>query len=403
MSDAHAEPTPPYVALLVDPDPAWRQRSANAVGAYTATLEAPSLDAAREMLLEQPVNIAVFGPNSEATVSVHIAPLLRTRPDLGVLLITDDLDIDGMRDALRAGVRDVLPATTNPDELQQAVGRLTDVVQPLPAFPTQAAPPPPPTQHAAPPKRERGRLVMVCSAKGGTGVSSVAVNLAAALAATGRSVTLCDADPVFGDLPLLLGMKTRPELEPGELPKKLQPDEVVADLEVHGPTGVQLFTMFRAPMPLNDLPRDLVMAVFEGLQSVSDITVVDMPAPLVNVAEYLTVADEVFFVACTDVASLKNLRLANTLMNNAGLPIDKAWMVLNRIRNYADFEPAGYKQIVGLPVVCAIPDSTSLIAAYDDAEVLVHTTPRDLASRAFTKFAQDLAGRFDQIDAGATP
>jgi len=400
VSDASQAPTPPYVAVIVDPDPAWRQRSVQAISAYTATEEATDLEDARARLNAKPANIMVFGPNTEVTVGAHIAPLLRQRPDLGVLLVMDTLDIDGLRDALRAGVREVLPAQTDSEELQQAVGRLTDVVQPLPAYPAPAPPPPP---KRAPAKRGHGRLVMVCSAKGGTGVSSVAVNLAAALADTGRTVSLCDADPVFGDLPLLLGMKARSELELGELPKKLQPEEVVEELTVHEPTGVEVFTMYRAQIPLNELPRSLVLAVLEGLQAASDVAIIDMPAPLVNVAEYLISADELFLVAGTDVASLKNLRLAVQLMDRAGLPIDKAWMVLNRIRNYADFEPAGYKQIVGLPVVCALPDSTALLAAGENAQVLVKHSPRDQAARAFTKFAQDLAGRFDQLDAGEVP
>jgi pilus assembly protein CpaE len=399
VSDAPQGPTPPYVALVIDPDPAWRQRSVQAISAYSATLEAADLEAARETLNSTPANIAVFGPNTAVTVRAHIAPLLRQRPDLGVLLVMDSLDIDGLREAMRAGVREVLPAQTSSEELQQAVGRLTDVVNPLPAHPIAK----PESPRRAPVKRDRGRLVMVCSAKGGTGVSSVAVNLAAALADTGRTVTLCDADPVFGDLPLLLGMKTRTELEPGELPKGLKPEEVIEELSLHEPSGVQLFTMYRARMPLNELPRSLVLAVFDGLQAASDIAVIDMPAPLVNVAEYLVAADELFLVAGTDVAALKNLRLAVQLMDRAGLPIDKAWMVLNRIRNIADFEPAGYKQIVGLPVVCALPDSTALLGAAENAEVLVRHSPRDQTARAFTKFAQDLAGRFDQLDAGVNP
>lgn len=369
----------------------------SAISAFAATLEAKGLEAARTALLDNPVNIAVFGPNSDVTIHGHIAPLLRQRPDLGVLLLMDTLDINGLRDAMRAGVREVLPGHTDTEDLQQAIARLTDVVDPLPAHPVTAAAPPP---RPAAQQRDNGRLVMVCSAKGGTGVSTVAINLAAALADMGRSVTLCDADPVFGDLPLLLGMKTRPELEPGELPKKLLVEEALEDLVTHEQTGVDLFTMYRARMPLNDLPKDLVFAVFGALQVASDIAIVDMPAPLVNVAEYLTSADEVFFVAGTDVASLKNLRLARQLMDTAGMPIERAWVVLNRVRNYADFDRSHYTQIIGLPVVCGIPDSPALIAASDGADVLTRSNPKDAAARAFAKFAQDLAGRFDQMDAG---
>lgn len=398
MSDLRTDRTPPYVALVVAPDPAWRQQSIQAVGAHAEPLEVPNLETARTTIATTPVNMVIFGPGTGISVEAHIAPLLEQHPNLGVLLIMDDLGIEGLRAAMHAGVREVLPADTGIRELSEAVERLRNVVSPLPAHA-----PPTRRRHTGISRRDHGRLVMICSAKGGTGVSTVAINLAAALARTGRSVTLCDADPVFGDLPLLLGMKSRAEIEPGDLPKRLQPDEVAAELTRHEPTGVRLFTMFRARMPLNELPGELVMATFEGLQAASDIVIVDMPAPLVNIAEYLVHADELFFVAGTDVASLKNLRLARQLMDNAGLPVNRSWMVLNRIRNYADFEPAGYTQIVGLPVVCAVPDSTALVNAGDHAEVLVHSSPREQASRAFTKFAQDLAGRFDRIDSGVTP
>ena len=178
---------------------------------------------------------------------------------------------------------------------------------------------------------------------------------------------------------------------------------MIDELTVHEPTGVQFFGMYRAHLPLHELPEDLITATFAGLQAASDIAVIDLPAPLVSVAEYLVHADELFFVAGTDVASLKNLRLSRQMISDAGLPLSKSWMVLNRIRNIADFEPAGYSQIVGLPVVCAIPDSLALLNSGESSQVLVEHSPRDPAARALTKFSQDLGGRFDEIDTRSDP
>lgn len=396
VSDSNIGNYPPYAAIIVDPDPVWRQNAARTISAYAGTIEANDWDLAVSTLRSTPANIVVVGPHVTLSVAEQVAPLLRRMPQLGVLLVMDSLDIEGLREALRAGVREVLPASTDPDELQQAVGRLTDVIPPLPSH----GPPPIPTAIGGPAK---GKLVMICSAKGGTGVSTVAVNLAAALVSVGKRVALCDADPVFGDIPLLLGMKAAPEVEYGELPKKLKPEEVVEQLTLHKPTGVQVLSMYRAHVPLNDLPQDLVLAVFAGLQAASDVAIIDVPAPLVNVAEYLVHADELLFVAGTDVASLKNLRVARQLMSDAGLPVNKSWLVLNRIRNFSDFEPSTYSQIVGLPVVCGLPDSPVVPAAGDNAQQFLHTSPKDGASRAILRLAQDLAGRFDEIDAGATP
>ena len=369
----------------------WRQNAQRTISAYAVTNEADSWDTAMRNLRNVPTNIFVVGPNTQISIANEVAPLLRKQPHLGVLLVMDSLDIGGLRDALRAGVREVLPASTSPDELQQAVGRLTSVIKPLPRIrvaPAGSRGSGLPTQ---------GKLVMICSAKGGTGVTTLATNLAAALAAEGRSVALADADPVFGDIALNLGFKVSPPVEAGDLPKGLTPDEVVEQLTLHEPTGVKVFSSFRANMPLHQLPEQLVLAVFAGLQAAADVAIIDIPAPLVNAAEFLVHADELFFVANTDVASLKNLRVARQLMTDAGLPVGKAWLVLNRIRNMADFDPSRYEQIVGLPVVAALPDTVVVQQAADSTQTLGQLAPKDGATRAIIKLAQVLGGRFDEM------
>jgi len=54
-----------------------------------------------------------------------------------------------------------------------------------------------------------GRLIIVLSGKGGTGKSTVAVNLAAALAAAGKRVGLLDADITGPAVPVLLGLERK--------------------------------------------------------------------------------------------------------------------------------------------------------------------------------------------------
>ncbi len=54
-----------------------------------------------------------------------------------------------------------------------------------------------------------GRMIIVLSGKGGTGKSTVAVNLAAALAAAGKRVGILDADITGPAVPVMLGLERR--------------------------------------------------------------------------------------------------------------------------------------------------------------------------------------------------
>jgi ATP-binding protein involved in chromosome partitioning len=71
-------------------------------------------------------------------------------------------------------------------------------------------------------------VVAVSSGKGGVGKSTVAANLAAALARSGRRVGLLDADVYGPDIPLMFGEKRKPRVS-GE-----RGSEKIVPLEAHG-------------------------------------------------------------------------------------------------------------------------------------------------------------------------
>lgn len=114
-------------------------------------------------------------------------------------------------------------------------------------------------------------VIAVASGKGGVGKSTVAVNLAVALARSGLRVGLLDADIYGPSLPKMLGLNTQPEVVDG----RLQP------LTAHGLQVMSIGFMvpedkamiWRGPMVMGAINQMLGQVAWGKL----DILVVDMP------------------------------------------------------------------------------------------------------------------------------
>ncbi|MEX2583799.1 MAG: Mrp/NBP35 family ATP-binding protein [Gemmatimonadota bacterium] len=86
-------------------------------------------------------------------------------------------------------------------------------------------------------------IVAVSSGKGGVGKSTVAVNLAAAWAETGRRVGLLDADIYGPNVPMMLGEKRRPRVTGSKGSEMIEP------LEVHGIRVMSLGLLLEEAQP----------------------------------------------------------------------------------------------------------------------------------------------------------
>src|SRR3954449_9095693 len=120
---------------VVDVDQAVRSRLAMQLGDFAVPVA--SIDALRERLTGVPL-VAVLGPSCAGSDGLEAAEkLVSDRPEVGAILIAPELSTDLFRQALRAGIRDVLPAPVDTTPLSEAVRRVVDTLSvarpPVPA------------------------------------------------------------------------------------------------------------------------------------------------------------------------------------------------------------------------------------------------------------------------------
>ena len=185
--------------------------------------------------------------------------------------------LDGVTD-VRVDVRD--PAQSEPTPARRApantmnqpkapasggMGRALPVME---AAPAQKAPPkvPAPVQYP-----NLGRILAISSGKGGVGKSTVAVNLAIALAKAGKRVGIMDADIYGPNLPLMLGVDAAPAVR----------DEKIIPLEAYGIKVISLGFLIEKEQPAIWRGPIVMKIITQFLRDVAwgqlDYFLVDMP------------------------------------------------------------------------------------------------------------------------------
>lgn len=176
-----------------------------------------------------------------------------------------------------------------------------------------------------------GKVVVVHSAKGGVGTTTVAVNVATAVHARGRRVCLVDLDLGCGDVAVEL------RLEPRNTIMDLLADDSQEDLEepidslrtkiLPGFDCILAPAQATAP---EDLPGEVLADLIPYLRGLYDVVVIDTSAAMsVHTRTAFELADVLVLVSTTDVASLRGLTIG--LDQSAELQAPRPLVVLNQV------------------------------------------------------------------------
>jgi pilus assembly protein CpaE len=238
-----------------------------------------------------------------------------------------------------------------------------------------------------------GRQIVVISPKGGAGRTTVATNLAVALAAdTSRDVGLADLSLTFGDV--ATAMLLDPHRGLADLANAARPltsSAVTAALAKH-PTGTYVLCAPDDPVLGESISTDDVAAVLRGLRATLSMLVVDTAAGMDGAA--LTAvehATDLVLVAALDVPTVLALRQALDYLDLLGMTRSRRHLVLNRAGARTGIQPSEVSATLGLDVVATIPDSPLVAVSTNEGRPFVVTEPGSPPARGM----QDLVAALD--------
>ena len=249
------------------------------------------------------------------------------------------------------------------------------------------------------------RVYGVASGKGGVGKSSVTVNLAAAMAASGLSVGVLDADIYGHSVPRMLGIDRPPT----------QVEKMIMPPQAHGVRVISTGMFTRGNQPVTWRGPMLHRALEQFLSDVFwgdlDVLLLDLPpgtgdiaislAQLVPSSELLLVTTPQ--VAATEVAERAGTIAVQTRQNVVGVVENMAWLPCPHCGERVDVFGSGggaavaerLTRVLGhdVPLLAQVPIDMRLRSGGDSGVPLVLSEPDSEAGKALRAVAERLTSR----------
>lgn len=279
-----------------------------AVRAEAGTLAAMN-GSARRLAFGNDIVILTADPDDEAEVSVLRELLRHPHESTHVVAMTDgNVPLAKAMVLTRAGVDEVLPYSGSPGELAEAlvatIAEATRRRSPLVlASPAPVAP--------------RGRLVAVSRSCGGSGATTLAVNLAHCLLdmrgflkKTARNkVAVIDLDLQFGNLGVFLDIEDRGTMLEIIRRNSVPDADFMNTALTRHPSGLSVLPAPVEATPLDALSSETVAGLLDTLLAEFDYVVADLPPALVAWLDPVVArADRLMVVGDSSVASVRQTR-----------------------------------------------------------------------------------------------
>lgn len=325
------------------------------------------------------------------------------------ILIAEDVTPASLHKLLRHGADEFVPYPLPKGELKEVIERLHN--PPAPAEAVDVVDPQPEASAPVVLKNagysKEGVVIAVHGLAGGTGATTLAVNLAYELASADKndppSVCILDLDFQFGSISTYLDLQRR------EAVFELLSDTEGMDSDSFGQALVEYDTnlhVLTAPpdmIPLDMVGSEDVERILDTARRHFDYVVVDMPSTLVQWSETVLNAAHVYFATLEiDMRSAQNTMRLKRALQAEDLPFEKLRYVLNRAPKFTDL--AGKSRVkrlgesLGIAIDVLLPDGgRQVMQGADHGQPLAVSAPKNPLRKEIAKLAANLH-KLDQTD-----
>ncbi|MCZ7549109.1 MAG: response regulator [Anaerolineales bacterium] len=326
-------------------------------------------------------------------------------PHIKVVILSVQGDQNYMRRAMLAGARDFLTKPPMGDELISTIRRAGELarveraqaasLRSIPAAMTPGA--------ASIPTLglTRGKIISVYSPKGGTGCTTIAVNLAIALHNEDTRVVVVDSNLQYGDVAMFFneqGKNTIADLAP--LAEELDPEIVDGVLVKHNATGLNILASPSRPEQADKVGPDQFLKVIDFLRQMFAYVVIDTATHLSDVTiAAIDVSDVVVVVSTQDIPAIKNARLFLDLLQTMRIDRGRILFVMNRYDKRIAITPGRVGENLKQEVAALLPmDERVVVTAVNRGVPFMVDNKAQPVGRAIFGLAESVRGRIAALE-----
>ncbi len=389
---AAPQPVAPTI-LVIGPDPELRLemgRRLTAEGCRPVGEAGYGIDASSKAHSLNPMAIVIHIAQPFERALQTIESLMQTSPGAVAIGVSSLSDGDSVRRAMRAGLADYLIEPIAKDGLGRAVYSLVEQSQ------ARASHVETPSEPATPAEAPLGGLTMVFGAKGGIGKTTIATNLAAALATfTSDRIGIVDLDYHFGDVATMLNLQPATHFQ--ALIATLQdPSGTPSPLEEYMTlhySGVMCLPTSSDPNDWAEPQAETIGRVLKQMRRTFDITVADAPGALnESVMEAMRQATMLLLVTSTDLASVKDAAYTLQLVKRWPEYEKRLRLVLNHTTDRDALSPKEIVEYLGIEIFTEIPYDRAIRYSTQFGDPVALAQPNSAVGSALRRMALKVAG-----------
>jgi pilus assembly protein CpaE len=286
-----------------------------------------------QMVVEKEPHVVLMDSNLPDSDSITAITTMRRKvPYVEVAVMSDQEDMNYMRRASLAGARGFLTKPPDMNELGTTIKSLYE----LSVDQKKRTNPVSPGGNSNDPDNMYwgifGKVVMVYSPKGGSGVTTLATNLAIQMMNPNTKVVLVDGSLQFGDVSVFLN--EQPKLSIADLAPRadeLDPDIVNEVLVTHGPTGLRILAAVPKPEMAEKITGEQFVKILRFLRRLYHFIIIDTSSYLTDpIITAMDEADQIVLLTTQDIPSIRDTKIFLNLIESLNISKDKILCVLNK-------------------------------------------------------------------------